>query len=117
MSKLGIKPFLTGFVPLAGFDINAKKIYFDIEINKEKSIEEIKQAYSKSLALAVNLEYFSKDTIGFIIAKAVSHEKTLNKIISGETEETSEVQAPENQEIKQEKEEVPATEGLASLFG
>src|SRR3989338_5905303 len=35
MTKLGIKPFLIGFIPLAAFDSKERKIYINIHIDKE----------------------------------------------------------------------------------
>lgn len=119
MSKLGIKPFSIGFIPVFGFDIVSKKLYKEIKVDREKFIADIKEAYSKAIPFAVNIGYFSKDTIKFMLAKAAGHEKRLVKIISGEPEETPEVNVSESSEHQKQdkKEESSSAEGLASLFG
>ena len=40
MNKLDIKPFSVGFVPLVSFDSQENKLYTEISIDKEKTIEE-----------------------------------------------------------------------------
>lgn len=80
MNKLDIKPFSVGFVPIASFDIEKGKVYFDINIDKEKVIKDIKEAFSKSLPFAVEIGYTSKDTINFLIGKAGMYEKKLDSI-------------------------------------
>ncbi len=38
LSKLDIKPFSISLIPLVGYDSQEKKLYLDIQINREKSI-------------------------------------------------------------------------------
>jgi large subunit ribosomal protein L10 len=80
MSKLDIKPFSSGFVPLAGLDVKEKKLYINIKINKEETLKDIKHAFGKALPFAVSIGYPAKDTINFLIGKAHSHAKVLEKI-------------------------------------
>ena len=87
MNKLGIKPFSIGFLPIAAFDIKEKKIYLEIKIDKEKTLEELKNAFSKALAFAVEIGYTSEETIRFLIQKAGRHEKAMNNIIKQEVSE------------------------------
>ncbi len=87
MSKLDIKPFSIGFVPLSAFDTNEKKIYSEINIDKSGAILNLKNSFGKSLAFAVQIGYASKDTIKFIIAKAAHHEKSLSKLLKNQTPE------------------------------
>lgn len=77
MNKLGIKPFTVGFIPLAAYDSESKKIYIDIKVNREEAIKNLKQAYGKALPFAVAIAYSTKETIGFLLAKANSHAKVL----------------------------------------
>lgn len=79
MNKFNIKPFYVGFVPLAAFDTQEGKLYLDIKIDKEKTIEEIKQASSKALPFAVEIGYVSEDTICFLLRKAVAQKKGFEK--------------------------------------
>ncbi len=124
LGKLDIKPFKIGFVPLAAYDTKENKLYFEIKINPEEAVEELKYDFEKSLALAVKLGYTSKDTIGFILGKAVAQANRINRIATGEPEPevahaTSEAAGSNASGHEEEKKEEPANaaEGLASLFG
>lgn len=87
MNKFNIKPFLVGFIPLAAFDTKEKKLYLDIQIDKEKTIEEMKKAFGKALPFAVEIGYISKDTIGFLLRKAAAHEKSFEKFAEADASE------------------------------
>lgn len=93
MNKFNIKPFSVGFIPLAAFDTKEGKLYLDIQIDKEKTIEEIKEAFGKALPFAVEIGYISDDTIKFMIGKAATHEKAFEKF--------AKTQAPK-EEVKEE---------------
>jgi len=80
MAKLDIKPFSVGFTPLCAFDNNEGKLYLDIKIDREGTLEELKRAYSKAIPFAVEIGYVCKDTIGFLIGKAGMHGKAIKKI-------------------------------------
>ena len=92
MGKLDIKPFSVGFTPLAAFDTQEKKLYLEIKINKEETLEELRAAFGKALPFAVDIGYTTEDTIKFIIGKAGMHEKALEKFAGKEekAEEKSE---------------------------
>ena len=93
MGKLDIKPFSVGFIPLSAFDTKEKKLYLGMNINKEEAVKEIKESFNKSLSFAVEIGYFSNDTMGFIIGKAAIHGRTLEKLIeekSGKSDEKKE---------------------------
>ena len=96
MGKLDMKPFSIGFIPLSAFDTKEKKLYLEININKEEAVKEIKESFNKSLSFAVEIDYFSNDTIGFMIGKASIHEKALEKLVKEKSEEP---------EVKKEKSE------------
>ena len=126
MAKLDIKPFKIGFIPLGSFDTKENIFYNELKVNMEEAIENLKNLYGKAFSLAINLEYFSKDTIGFIIGKAASYEKKLIRVINGEPEP---VMAPkgvppvegdvntEGKEIKKEEPKEASSAGLGALFG
>jgi len=80
MNKLGIKPFLVGFVPLAAFDTKEKKVYLEIHIDTEGAVNEIKSLFMKALPFAVGIGYATEGTIKFLIGKAGTHEKALEKL-------------------------------------
>ena len=125
MGKLEIMPFKIGFIPLSAFDGEEKKVYLEINIDKEGALEELKQSFSKALALAVDLGYSSEGTIKFLLGKAAAQEAKLTRIATGEPEpeavpaQETEVQGANAAGHEEEKKEEPANsaEGLASLFG
>lgn len=80
MSKLNIKPFLVGFIPISAFDSKENKIYSEIKIDKDETIRQLKTIYGKAMAFAVEIGYASPDTIKFLIGKAGMHEKALGKL-------------------------------------
>ncbi len=81
MSKLDIKPFSIGFVPLSAFDTKEGKLYLNIKIDREGNLKDLKNSFTKALAFAVSIGYISDDTIKLLIGKAGMHEKALGKII------------------------------------
>jgi len=91
MSKLDIKPFSIGFVPLVAFDNEEKKMYLDINIDREKTLSDLKNYFAKSLAFAVEIGYATEDTIKFLIGRAGSHERALDEVLK----KTSEAGSPE----------------------
>jgi large subunit ribosomal protein L10 len=85
MGKLNITPMKAGFIPVSAYDAEREIIYYEISIDKEKALEELRNAISKSLGFAINIGYSAKETVSYFIAKAGMEEKTLvNKIGLGE---------------------------------
>ena len=85
MNKLGIKPFMVGFIPLAALDTKEKKVYLEINIDTEGTVNEMKIAFGKALPFAVAIGYASKDTIKFLLQKASLNERALARL-SGKEE-------------------------------
>ena len=81
MNKLDLKPFSIGFIPISAFDTKEGKLYLEIKIDREGTLKELKSCYGKSLAFAVEIGYFSKDTIKFLIGKAGMYGKMLGKLM------------------------------------
>jgi len=108
MGKLDMKPFSVGFIPLSAFDTKEKKLYLEMNINKEEAVKEIKEFFNKSLSFAVEIGYFSNDTIGFIIGKASIYGKALEKLEKPVEEEEKETK----EEVKKEKSEGEAKEEI-----
>lgn len=128
MVKLDIKPFSIGFIPLSGFDITTGKLYLEIKIDKEGTIEELKTAYGKALPFAMEIGYICSDTAKLMVQKAAGQEKRLIRVISGEPEpeevdsdvgnQISDIGGDEVKEEKpKEEEKAPAAAGLGALFG
>ena len=84
MSKLDIKPFSVGFIPLCAFDTKENKLYLNIKIDRDETLKELKSVYSKALAFAVEIGYTVPDTIKFIIGKAGMQGRALSALIKGE---------------------------------
>ncbi len=81
MGKLSISPFNVGFIPLSAYDSKSGKIFDELKIDKQETINELKGSFAKAKAFAVYLGYISIDTIGALIAKAVSYEKAIEGLI------------------------------------
>jgi large subunit ribosomal protein L10 len=79
MNKLDIKPFSIGFIPVAAFDKKEGKLYLNIQIDREKTLADLKCAFGRALPFAVQIGYVCNDTIKFLLAKANSHAKALEK--------------------------------------
>ena len=80
MNKLGIKPFSIGFIPLAAFDAKERKLYLEIKIDREGTLKELKDSFSRALGFAVGISYISHDTIKFLIQKAAMQDRALENL-------------------------------------
>lgn len=89
MNKLNIKPFLIGFSPLCALDNENGKFYNEINIDIEKTVEELKKAFRKALPFAIEIEYMTPETITFVLGKAGIQEKTILTLIKKERSEKS----------------------------
>jgi len=111
MSKLDIKPFSVGFITLAAFDTQEKKLYLGIKIDRQGAVENLKSAYGKALPFAVEIGHPTEDTIKFLIGKGARHGKSLEKFkgsdeapkeeVSGEEEKNSDDKIDEGQDNTQ----------------
>jgi large subunit ribosomal protein L10 len=93
LQKLSIMPFKVGLNINLAYDIPTNKIYTEIKIDSDEYIKELKEAASKALGFAQQISYISKDTIGYLLAKANSHNIVLEKF----NKDTSETKAEENE--------------------
>ncbi len=80
--KLGIKPFKVGIIPIAFFDVAAKKVYVGVKINKREQIDSLLIGYSRALGFATNIAYPTTQTIGMLLGKANAQANALNKFAS-----------------------------------
>jgi large subunit ribosomal protein L10 len=96
MTKLDIKPFSIGFIPLVAFDNEKKQLYLEIKINTEETLENLKYAFGKSLPFAVQIGYVNSQTISFLLAKSERNAKALGNLISVKEETSSNNQTSEN---------------------
>jgi large subunit ribosomal protein L10 len=98
MSKLDIKPFSIGFIPVAAFDNESKTFYSDLNINPDKFLDDVKEAYGRALPFAVQVGYTTPQTITFLIGKAGRQEIAIANLQNkgSETNNTPEVNSEEN---------------------
>ena len=104
--KLNLKPFSVGFIPLSSFDTKEGKLYLEIKIDREESLRELKSFYGKSLAFAIEIGYFSEGTIKFMIAKAGTHEISLENL-------TEEKKKPDTEGVKESKDNHKTPDSLS----
>jgi len=98
MSKLEIRPFKIGLEPIAICEIKTGKIFLNVKIDKEKTIEELRVSANKSLGFAQKLAYYCKETIGFLLGKANANAAALEKLQAKQVadDKTQEAQIEEN---------------------
>ena len=82
MAKLDIKPFSTGFSPIAALDNKTNVVYLSININKEETLQNLKKEYSKAFSFSINLGYINKETIGFLIRKAIINKIAIENLLN-----------------------------------
>ena len=109
LGKLGVEPMKVGFVPLAAYDSEADKIYENIKIDKEGTLEALREAIGKSKGFAIGVGYVVKETVGFLIGKAGAEAGALEKVVGAAKPAEEEKPAAEGGEgEKEEEEEKPA---------
>jgi large subunit ribosomal protein L10 len=79
LSKLDITPFKIGLEPVVAF--YEGKVYEDIKIDKEATLEELSNMFGRSLAFAVSVNHVTNETLTFILGKASSHEGALASLV------------------------------------
>ena len=85
LGKLNITPMKVGFEPIAAYDDKDGKVYVGIKIDKEGTLQSLRESIGKSFGFAVNIKYMTKETVKYFIAKAGLEEKALeSKIKTGE---------------------------------
>ena len=106
LGKLNITPMKVGFIPLAAYDKKEDKIFVDIKIDKEGTLEALREMLGKSLGFAINVSYTTKETISYLIGKASAQEKVLGGLVKETgSEEKTESEEEEKKEEPQESEE------------
>jgi large subunit ribosomal protein L10 len=100
LAKLDIEPFKIGLEPVSGFFDG--KVYTNVKIDKEATLEELKSFAGKSISFGVSLNYITNDTLSYLLGKAGSHEKALAGLIKEESKE--------EKPVEEKKDEKPAEE-------
>ncbi len=96
LAKLDFTPMKVGFIPLAAYDSKDDKVYTDIVIDKEGTLEELKNLVGKALGFAVSVGFVNEKTIVHFIAKACAEEKALDGLIKEEKKEDNVEQSSTN---------------------
>ena len=81
LQRLNIQPFNIGLKVLVVYYLENGKIYSNIDINSEEYIKNMVNIAGKALEFAKKINYYCKETIGYFLAKAGSHEKILTKFV------------------------------------
>jgi len=97
LTKLNVFPIKVGFLPLAAYDANVDAVYTGIIIDKEGTLEVLRDSIRKSLGFATSVKYPTAETIRYFIAKASLEEKAIAKLLN-KPDETQEEKAEEKDE-------------------
>src|SRR3989344_242482 len=81
LGKLGISPMKVGFIPMAAYDGKDDKVYVGIKIDKEGTLNELRDSIRKAMGFAVGRNYLSDQTVRYFIAKASMEEKAIQKLV------------------------------------
>lgn len=81
LQKLDIKPFMIGLNPAVMYDKKEKKIYVGVKIDKKQALHDLLICYGKALGFARNLNIITRETIGYLLAKANMQAMALGKLI------------------------------------
>jgi len=103
MGKLDMKPIAVGLEPVIAYDAKEDKIYEDVKIDQDKTLEELKESKKRALGLAIKIVYTCKETIGFLLRKVEAEKKVLEKFIKEEKKEEGNTQQNKQEENKEEK--------------
>ena len=81
LGKLGISPMKVGFLPIAAFDAHDGKVYVGITINKEKTLDDMRDCIRKALGFAVKVMYVNEQTVKYFLSKASMEEKAIQHLV------------------------------------
>ena len=87
-----------GLDPIVLCEAGTGKIYENVKIDSEESVQNLQTGAGKALGFAQKVVYFCKETIGYLLAKANSHRLALDKL---NPEEKPAENAEENKENAQ----------------
>lgn len=80
LQKLNIQPFKIGLDPIAAYDFNTQQVYSDLKIDAEGALASLKEAAGKALGFAQRINYYCKETIAYLLAKANAQANHINKL-------------------------------------
>ncbi len=85
LGKLNINPMKVGFIPIAAYDAIDDAVYVGIKIDKEETLNELRDLIRKAAGFAVGREYFTNETVKYFIARASIQEKAFQSKLSTDT--------------------------------
>jgi large subunit ribosomal protein L10 len=105
LMKLEIKPVVISLQPVAAYDSKNSRVYENIKVDKEETINQLSETATKSLGFALHLEYITKETINFLLIKANSHFNTLKNKLPQEEKKEKKEEEPKGKEEKEKEEQ------------
>ena len=84
LTKLDITPFTIGLKVTAVYDSNSKKIFENVNINKEESLNELIRELICARELAIYIDYPTSETIGRILGNAALEESAISQLLGEE---------------------------------
>ncbi|MFH1823434.1 MAG: 50S ribosomal protein L10 [archaeon] len=83
LSQLEIMPLKIGLDPIVAYDSKTGKVYLNIRINKEETLENLQLSASYGFNLAMFVKYPTKENIKLLIAQANNEALCLSNLNSG----------------------------------
>ncbi len=83
--KLSIEPFTVELVPIAAFDAKNNVIYKELKIDTEGTLNKLKAGSMDAFKLAMKAVFPIRETIKFLLAKALSHANALQGKTASQT--------------------------------
>ncbi len=107
LAQLEVNPVVISLQPVAAYDTKAGKVYENIKVDKDETLEQLKIISRESFNFALNIEYAAKETIKFLLMKAASHFNSLKNKIPEKQEEKKETEQKETEEKQEDKDNAP----------
>jgi large subunit ribosomal protein L10 len=97
ISKLGIMPFTIGLKVVALYDSKDKKVFANIDINKDETVKQLISALINARGFAIHIGYPTVETIKRILANASVEEGAIAKLMNSGSATQSESAEQNNQ--------------------
>jgi len=91
LSKLGVKPIKVGLNLIAAFENGEILDSVALDIDPERTIEQLKLAHAQAFNLAFNITFPAREVLPFLIQKAYLESEALSRILKFENENSKEV--------------------------
>ena len=81
LGKLEISPFSIGLEPLAAYDGKEQKVYKEIKIDKQGTLQGLVESAARAKALAMHIAYPTHETIRMLIAKVNQQVNSISSLV------------------------------------